>query len=105
MKGPWSFSAMILSWKSGTGEFSGSFLSIQAFQAASFLVSESGNSLKKASESFPVEPKECLERARIFNQTWSYMVENGLALSVLRSRAAPAFKKREISFPLSFPAV
>jgi hypothetical protein len=95
MKGPNSEpSPMILSWKSGMGKFSGSFFSIQAFHWASFLVMQSGNSLKKG---MGVYAKQCLDSAMMFNQILSVMKLKGLALSYLTSREAPALRKVPIS--------
>ncbi len=104
MNAPISFMVTIVSWKSGTGKFSGSFLSIHYFHGTSFLVILSGNSRKKASPSLP-GPKLCLERAKIFNHTLSYKKERGFALSFLISNAAPDFKNRDTSEPVIFIAV
>lgn len=95
MKGPRSFSALMRSAKSGMGKFSGSFLSIQVYQAISFLVNASGNSLKKATWSLP---KWWREIARTFIHCFSDRKPTAFARSVLASRAAPDLRKSETSF-------
>lgn len=78
-------------------EFSGSFFSNHYFQAPSFLVIESGRSLKTGIGS-PTGPKFCLERAIILSHILSLMKERGgLLLSFLISKEAPAFKNMEMS--------
>ena len=101
-KEPISFSPAILSWKSGMGKFSGSFLSIHYFHWASFLCMLSGKSLKKARGSLP---KWCLLKARIFSQALSVMKLNGLYFSDLMSREAPPFKNTFTSALVIFSAV
>jgi len=86
------------------GKFSGSFLLTHYVQAASFLVSESGRSLKNATEVSLA--KLCLESAMMFNHYLSNNQGNaGLAFSALISKAAPDLRKTEISFPVIFAAV
>lgn len=96
MKLPMSFSAFILSAKSGIGKFSGSFLLYQVYQAASFLVIESGSSLKKVNPDSWA--KLCLDNARILSHILSVSQGKlGLLFSDLISRPYPDFKKIETS--------
>jgi len=100
MNGPISYSYDILSAKSGIGKFSGSFFSIQVFQADSLLLIDSGRSLKNADDSWP---KKCLDNAKIFSQALSYNhAKFGLDFSERISKAAPDFKKIDTSPELSF---
>lgn len=102
MNVPISFSAEIRSAKSGMAKFSGSFLSTHDFHYTSFLDIESGSSRKNASGS-PL--KWCLLRARMFNHVLSWRKLNGLALSVLMSKAAPLLSRMDTSFELILAAV
>lgn len=103
MKCPSSFSAAILSEKSGIIPASGSFLSIQAFHKFSFLCMLSGNSLKNGIGSYPNVWR--LKASTFIHVTSSLIHVNGLARSALESNAAPDFKNIETSLPEIFWAV
>ena len=92
-------SEAILSARSGIGEFSGSFSSIQFCHAGSFLLIRSGRSLKVTLLFFE---NRWLDRALRFDYVLTSIHENCLALSSFTP--APAFNKNWTLCGISLPS-